>query len=250
MDLIYWTAISVGFLGSFHCAGMCGPIALALPSANGNITGLITGRILYNLGRVITYSILGIFAGILGHSFSIRGWQSNLSIFSGVLIIVFVLLSNQRTLGMINSKLVGVSFFFKKAFGRLIKKHSYTSLLSVGLVNGILPCGFVYLALAGATTTQSPYQGAAYMALFGLGTVPLMLIIALSGSFISIKARNFINKMSPVIAIALAVFLIQRGNMMKQSEHACCKPKNHISYLSSDKFSLSKFYLVQECSPS
>lgn len=111
-----------------------------------------------------------------------------------------------------------------------MKRHSAGSLFLIGLLNGILPCGFVYLALAGAATTQGPTEGALYMFLFGVGTIPLMLVIALSGSFISIKARNFINKLSPVIAIGLAIFLIHRGTMMKESDHACCKPRHSISY--------------------
>ena len=230
MELLYWTALSVGFLGSFHCAGMCGPLAMALPSGNGSMLSMITGKLLYNLGRVLTYSVMGMLVGMVGHTFSMRGWQSDLSIISGILIILFVLLSNKRVLQFINSKLVGISFFFKKMFAVFMKSHSYGSLFTIGLINGILPCGFVYLALAGAATTQGPQQGAMYMFLFGLGTVPMMLTLAISGSLISIKARNIINKLSPVIAIALAVFLIQRGTMMKESEHACCKPKHTISY--------------------
>lgn len=230
MDLIYWTALSVGFLGSFHCAGMCGPLALALPAGNGSMLSLIGNKLAYNFGRVITYSILGLIAGMLGHTFSIRGWQSDLSIISGILIILFVIFSNKKVLAFINSKLVGVSFFFKQKFGILMKKHGAGSLFTIGLLNGILPCGFVYLALAGAATTQSPVEGAMYMFLFGTGTIPMMLTIALSGSFISLRARNFINKLSPVIAIALAIFLIHRGTMMKESDHACCKPHHSITY--------------------
>ena len=230
MELLYWTALSVGFLGSFHCAGMCGPLAMALPSGNGSMLSMITGKLLSNLGRVLTYSVMGMLVGMVGHTFSMRGWQSDLSIISGILIILFVLLSNKRVLQFINSKLVGISFFFKKMFAVFMKSHSYGSLFTIGLINGILPCGFVYLALAGAATTQGPQQGAMYMFLFGLGTVPMMLTLAISGSLISIKARNIINKLSPVIAIALAVFLIQRGTMMKESEHACCNPKHNISY--------------------
>ncbi len=233
MELIFWTALSVGFLGSFHCAGMCGPLALALPGGNGSMLSLIGGKLAYNFGRLITYSILGLIAGLLGHTFSIRGWQSDLSIISGILILLFVLFSNKKVLNFLNSKLVGVSYFFKQKFGVLMKNHSTGSLFTIGLLNGILPCGFVYLALAGAATTQSPLEGATYMFLFGLGTVPIMLTIALSGSFISLKARNFINKLSPVIAIALAIFLIHRGTMMKESDHACCKPRHGISYSAS-----------------
>jgi len=230
MDVFYWTALSVGFLGSFHCAGMCGPLAMALPTGNGSIVSLVSGRLAYNLGRVTTYSVLGFAAGLLGKTFSIRGWQSDISIFSGVLIIVMVVFTNRKILNRINHRFTGFSFQLKKMFGTLLKNHSIASLFSFGLVNGILPCGFVYLAMAGAATTKSPMEGATYMFLFGLGTVPMMLTLALSGSFISIKARNVVNKITPVIAIALAIFLIHRGSILKEEEQSCCKPGHMKSF--------------------
>ncbi len=113
MDVFYWTALSVGFFGSFHCAGMCGPLAMALPTGNGSILNLLGGRIAYNLGRVVTYSILGTMAGFLGKTLSIRGWQSDISIFSGILIIVMVLLTNQKILTKINHRFAGFSFQLK-----------------------------------------------------------------------------------------------------------------------------------------
>ncbi len=224
MDLLYWTALSVGFFGSFHCAGMCGPLALALPAGNGSILSHITGRLLYNLGRVFTYATLGAVAGLLGRSFSIRGWQSDISIFSGVLIIVMVLLSNKKISGMLNQRIVGISFHLKGLLKSLLRKHSLPSLFAFGAVNGILPCGFVYLALAGAATTKSPAEGVLYMILFGMGTIPMMFTIALSGSLLTVRARNTINKITPFIAIALAVFLIHRGSVLRDEEHSCCKP--------------------------
>lgn len=229
MDFFFWTALSVGFLGSFHCAGMCGPLAMALPGAAGRLGPLLTGRLAYNFGRVVTYSILGTGAGLLGHTFSLRGWQSDLSIISGIFIILVVLFSNKKILNLINSKLVGTSFFLKKKLGNLLKRHTYGSLFAIGLLNGILPCGFVYLALAGAATTQGPGEGTLYMFLFGLGTIPLMLTMALSGSFISLKARNMVNRFTPVIALALALFLIQRGQLMKANAHDCCRPDHQLS---------------------
>jgi sulfite exporter TauE/SafE len=72
MELLYWTALSVGFLGSFHCAGMCGPLAMALPSGNGSMLSMISGKLLYNFGRLVTYSILGMWVGMVGHTFSMR----------------------------------------------------------------------------------------------------------------------------------------------------------------------------------
>ncbi|MBL7925222.1 MAG: sulfite exporter TauE/SafE family protein [Bacteroidia bacterium] len=226
MEFFYWTALSVGFLGSFHCAGMCGPIALALPGGEASPSRLLFTRLLYNSGRIFTYSILGMMAGLFGRTFSIRGWQSDLSILSGALILVFVLLTNQGIQNRISQRFSGASHQLKKSLGALLKKHSLLSMFGIGALNGILPCGFVYLALAGAATGGGLAEGALYMALFGAGTVPMMLILSLSGSLISSRARAWVNRLSPVIAVALAIFLIQRGAMMKESEQACCKPKS------------------------
>ena len=231
MDLIYLTAISVGFLGSFHCIGMCGPLAMALPRNGNSTSSLLMGRLLYNLGRILTYSIIGLVFGSLGSVFSFRGWQSNASIISGILIILFVLFSNDFLAKKINSKLVNYSIGLKKYFNVFLKRNSYSSLFSVGLLNGILPCGFVYLALAGASATGSILGGGIYMFLFGLGTLPMMFILSMSGSFVSQKVRTVVNKFSPIIAIGLALFLINRGATLRSEKADCCHKQSHITVL-------------------
>lgn len=106
----------------------------------------------------------------------------------------------------------------------LLKKHGLFSLFGVGLVNGILPCGFVYIALAGAAAAGTIGDSIIYMALFGLGTVPMMLGLSLSGTLMPVKIRSYINKATPVIASALALFLIHRGIMLKEEPRSCCTP--------------------------
>jgi len=223
MDILWVSAFTVGFLGSFHCAGMCGPIALALKGKDNGIGSFLLSRMAYNLGRIFTYSLMGMTAGFLGRSFSINGWQSDLSILCGVLILVFVLLTNEKVRNRISIKLSESTGTLKKVFNGLIKRKGAGALMLIGLLNGILPCGFVYLALAGAATTTGPLEGALFMALFGLGTLPMMLGIAITGAMVSLKARGFINRLSPLIAIALAVLLIHRGIMLQEEKHACCK---------------------------
>lgn len=222
-DLLIWTGLSVGFLGSFHCAGMCGPIALALPGAGDERKKQLAGKLAYNIGRTLTYSMMGAGVGAIGGTFASNGWQSLVSILSGVLILIVVLLLNQRTSMLLNSRMAAVTHRFKSAFGRLFRKKGIHALFLIGTVNGVLPCGFVYLALAGAATTHSSIQGAAYMALFGLGTVPMMLFISLSGSIISLSARRWINRLSPYVAIAMAIFLIHRGVKMHREPESCCQ---------------------------
>lgn len=223
MDIFFWSALTVGFFGSFHCAGMCGPIAMALPNADQPMTSLFVSRLLYNVGRVTTYSIFGALVGLLGHSLSINGWQSDISILSGIIIILFVLFNTQAVQTKINHRIYKFTASLKKILGSFMQKKSFASLYFIGVLNGFLPCGFVYLALAGAASSHGVLEGMSYMALFGLGTIPMMLILSLSGSFISIKARNWVQKISPVVAIVLALFLIQRGVMLKENPDACCE---------------------------
>lgn len=223
MDLFLWSALTLGFFGSFHCAGMCGPIAMALPNPDQPMTSLIFSRLLYNVGRVTTYSIFGALAGLFGHSLTINGWQSDISILSGIIIILFVLFNTQAVQTKINHRIYKFTALLKKALGSFMQKKSFISLYFIGILNGFLPCGFVYLALAGAASSHGVLEGMSYMALFGLGTIPIMLVMSLSGSFISIKARNWVQKASPIIAIVLALFLIQRGVMLKEKPDACCE---------------------------
>ena len=223
MDIFFWSALTVGFFGSFHCAGMCGPIAMALPNGDQQMTSLFVSRLLYNVGRVTTYSIFGAIVGLFGHSLSINGWQSDISILSGIIIILFVLFNTQAVQTKINHRIYKFTASLKKVLGSFMQKKSFASLYFIGVLNGFLPCGFVYLALAGAASSHGVLEGMSYMALFGLGTIPMMLVLSLSGSFISIKARNWVQKISPVVAIVLALFLIQRGLMLKENPDACCE---------------------------
>ena len=103
------------------------------------------------------------------------------------------------------------SDFVKKGFVKLTKNGSPTSLFIFGIVNGFLPCGFVYVALAGAITTGGAASGALYMFLFGLGTTPIMFATSLVGKFLSATLKQKMNKLIPVFAIILAIIFILRG---------------------------------------
>jgi sulfite exporter TauE/SafE len=227
MNYYLISALSLGFLGSFHCLGMCGPIALSLPVVDGDARHFYLGRLMYQLGRVTMYMLLGVIAGLIGISFQLKGLQSDLSIFSGILIILVVLFLNDKLLSKVNGRLVKMSFRIKSVIGNYIKKKSFTAMYVVGLANGILPCGFVYLAMAGAISFGGITNAALYMFLFGLGTLPLMYIVAVSQNIFSPKVKLSINKLSPFIAIALALFLIHRGSTMKSVDGDCCKHERH-----------------------
>ena len=213
------TAFLFGFMGSFHCAGMCGPIALALPK-KGQGTEL-EGKIFYNIGRIITYSILGAIIGLFGRSLMLTGFQKTVSIISGVSIVLIAgvpLISSK--IKPFNGVFYKLTSAIKKIFRKLLHSDSRFSLLAIGLANGILPCGFVYLALGASLAMGSVGGSMGYMALFGLGTAPMMLFLALSGQMLNFKFQRFIRLAVPYIALVLGVWLIFRG--INYQPHSCC----------------------------
>lgn len=198
----------LGLVGSLHCAGMCGPLALALPASGGNAAGYFVGRLAYNLGRIITYCALGIVFGLLGKTLLLAGVQRWLSITLGVLLLVGLLTSRRLALWR---PVTAVVERVKRGMGFLLRRQSADALLGLGLLNGLLPCGLVYVACAGATATGDLFTGALYMVVFGLGTVPMMLAISLSGRLVPFSLRLKLLKAVPVAVFLLATLLILRG---------------------------------------
>jgi uncharacterized protein len=205
------TAFLIGFAGSIHCIGMCGPIAASLPfpSSQGSF---YLGRFLYNVGRIITYAFMGLILGAVGKGIALAGFQQALSIFLGVAILIIVLtplrLKNYLTGYHYVNKFISP---LKSSIGKLFKKNSSSSLFSIGILNGFLPCGLVYLALAGAAASGSPINGMLFMSFFGLGTAPALFSLSIFGKFMGIKWRDRLRKSIPVFAIILAIIFILRG---------------------------------------
>jgi uncharacterized protein len=207
-----WAGFIFGLVGSFHCVGMCGPIAMALPFVGSSGWRYYAGRLLYNSGRIVTYASLGALAGAFGESLQMAGLQQTVSIVSGILILLLLVLpaavkgKSASVLG--TGKLMG---WVRRKLGYYFQQNSLGSLFIVGLLNGLLPCGFVYIALAGAISAPGVGGAMLYMALFGLGTFPLMFIVSLSGKLISLKMRGLFNRAVPYIGMTLAILFIVRG---------------------------------------
>jgi len=206
------SAFVLGIMGSFHCAGMCGPIAIALPLHGNSVGGKIFGGSLYNLGRTITYGIMGALFGLLGQGVAMIGFQQKISVIMGSLMIISILFpalfKNQYSLNKSWFSLVGK---LKSTIGRMFSIRSYPSLFFIGMLNGLLPCGLVYMAIAGAIGTGNVGMGTLYMILFGLGTIPMLLGISLAGNLLSLTVRNRINKLIPVMVVVVGIFFILRG---------------------------------------
>ena len=210
MDFL--TAFSIGLLGSLHCVGMCGPLALALPIGVGSTGPFLIGRTLYNLGRVVTYALMGLVAGAIGQKIVFYGFQQTVSIVAGVFMIAafaFPVLVGNRL-----SKLSFLDSFasaVQRAFSSLLQRRSVLTMFLVGIVNGLLPCGLVYVALAGSALTGDALQGLLSAAVFGLGTFPMMFVVSVAGRRISQPVRQRIARLVPVFMIALGALFILRG---------------------------------------
>ena len=206
------SAFILGIMGSFHCAGMCGPIAIALPLHGNSMGGKIFGGSLYNLGRTITYGIMGVLFGMLGQGLALIGFQQKISVIMGSLMIISILFPalfrNQYSLEKSWISLVGK---LKSTIGKMFSIRSYQSLFFIGMLNGLLPCGLVYMAIAGAIGTGSAALGTVYMLLFGLGTIPMLLAITLAGNLLSLTFRRRINQLIPVLVVLVGIFFILRG---------------------------------------
>lgn len=207
MDLL-WTAWLLGLAGSLHCAGMCGPLALAIPAPTGGLLTYGAGRLAYNAGRVTTYVALGAIFGFLGRTFMLAGFQQGMSITIGVLLLLGLVISPGAASWAPAMRGVAV---LKRAMGGLLQRGGLRSLGLLGLLNGLLPCGLVYVACAGAAATGGVASGALYMILFGLGTVPMMLAISLSGRLMHVAMRRWLIRAMPVSVGLVAVLLILRG---------------------------------------
>ncbi len=206
-----WAGFGMGLLGSFHCAGMCGPIALALPFNSTNRLSHLTGNVIYQFGRITTYALIGLLFGFIGRGFSLAGIQQPLSVFLGVFMILLVILprvfNTHKTPRFLQTSISAI----KKALGSFLKKRGYTALYTTGLLNGLLPCGLVYMALLGAVGIGDPKMSSAFMLFFGLGTFPMMFSIAFLGNFLSQQWRSFFNKAVPYAVILLGLVFILRG---------------------------------------
>lgn len=212
MSPIIFSALAVGFFGSAHCIGMCGPIAIALPVPNSNAFNFIAGRILYNIGRIFTYSFLGALFGLLGSRIVIAGFQQFVTIFLGVIILLVVLTPFKYKAKVTQHKLIQkITLPIKSGIGELFKQGTIPSMFLIGVLNGFLPCGLVYIAIAGAIASGDAVSGMLYMILFGLGTFPAMFAATIFGKFINLNIRRKLTKAVPVFAIVLAVLFILRG---------------------------------------
>ncbi|PEN13590.1 hypothetical protein CRI94_09795 [Longibacter salinarum] len=211
MDWIL-AGLAFGFFGSVHCVGMCGPLALSLPGTGRGRWRYLSERLLYNIGRAITYTTLGGVIGALGALVSLSGVQQWLSIGIGLIMILGALIPwvsrRVNRLEHLPARFLGRVM---KPIQSLYRRGGFGAMLVVGLLNGLLPCGFVYAALATSVTAGSVYTSMSFMAAFGLGTIPAMFTVSIMGRLASATWRTRLQKLVPIGLVVVGVLLVLRG---------------------------------------
>ena len=205
-------AFTLGLFGSLHCVGMCGPIALLIPLQRQHEGFRYLQLGAYFIGKTLAYALMGLLFGLVGEGIFIAEYQQEFSIFAGLLMILMGLFSllHLRVKGFGNPLLKGFSLL-KNALGKQLSKKTLTSSLSIGFLNGFLPCGLVYTALFGALAMGSLWGSMLYMTAFGIGTIPLMFLLILLGDFLPLALRRRLNQWLPMEVILVGILFVLRG---------------------------------------
>ncbi|MCF1192010.1 sulfite exporter TauE/SafE family protein [Mangrovimonas sp. AS39] len=207
-----WSAFIFGLLGSFHCVGMCGPIAFMLPVDRSNSFRKVSQITTYHIGRLLAYALIGLMFGLVGKGLYLFGFQQQLSIIIGAAMIVLVLIpAHKLNRFKISQPIYQLISKVKSALGKSLKKKTADTFLTIGFLNGFLPCGLVYMAVFGSLVSANALEGSMYMILFGMGTIPLMTSAIYLGKFLNANIKQRIQKAIPVFVIIIGILFILRG---------------------------------------
>jgi sulfite exporter TauE/SafE len=211
-----WWAVAIpgfilGGMSSLHCVGMCGPLVLALPVQALRGGHKVAGVLLYNAGRITSYTLLGIIAAFTGRQLFVPAWQHWLAIAAGICILTIVILQHVRGFRLRMRIAIRFNTALYTLIARNLRERGLVTLFVTGMANGLLPCGLVWIALTAAFTSGSVPGGVLFMACYGLGTVPLMAALAFFGITASLSLRNTFKKITPILAVMAGVLLLLRG---------------------------------------
>jgi uncharacterized protein len=213
---MFWTALILGFAGSLHCLGMCSPLAMAV--TNASPTAALT-RLLYNLGRILTYATLGAIVGSVGIALPTSTYQNILSVVVGIVFIIVGLSGiSAMKIPVFTTVLTKINFQLKGLFANTLNKRSFATSFLLGSLNGLLPCGLSFLALTYCLTLSGPIAGFAFMLLFGLGTLPVMLGFTTVFKWIVSRLHFSSHKLTTGLVILSGILLIARVFIVHISE--------------------------------
>jgi len=201
-------AFLIGLAGSLHCVGMCGPLAMVVPLRNNRWVSILV----YNLSRVSMYAALGYVFGSLGAQLKFLESGQRISLVLGIAVLLFIVLPalfpNWRLMGRWNS---AATKLYGKLARPVMQYKGWASPVLLGAVNGLLPCGLIYVSLAGAVASGSGWNGAALMAAIGLGTWPAMISMMAMRRYFKSWMQRGSRYMLPVVAGILGLTLVVRG---------------------------------------
>ncbi len=223
MTVDYLTVFLIGFFGGFsHCIGMCGGFVMTYTLRIQENEAIVKAswwkklqpHLLYNSGRVLTYTFLGEIFGMLGGTvgfiLAFKHWQGGLEIFAGIIMLFMGLDLAGWIPSMEPDTFPGVRGF-KNLITRMFHKVNSRNVFGLGVVLGFIPCGMVYAVGAKAAATESMLGGFMTMLFFGLGTFPAMVLTGLTAHLISAKLRRTLYKLAAVLVIVMAIMTVGRG---------------------------------------
>ncbi|MDF2477864.1 MAG: hypothetical protein K0S24_3347 [Sphingobacterium sp.] len=202
-------AFYMGLFGSIHCAVMCGPLIFAIEGRQELAWRTFLNKILYQFGRILTYGSLGFLLGTIGTIAQIQGWQRILSWITGILLLLIALC---QLIGKNNRTVIRLQTIAVQPVAGLLSIWLYRpgGSFFAGILNGLLPCGMVYMALISAMNADSPQQSFLFMLCFGLGTIPLLFLFSFLGNFSKFFKIGF-SKWMPLLYLLLGIWFILRG---------------------------------------
>lgn len=203
-------AFFMGLFGSVHCTLMCGPLLFALQQNQPLSFQVAINKVLYQVGRIFTYGLIGLVFGIMGSTFVMKGWQQGFSIFTGILLLLisvsYFLLPKYPKLVAFQTKSIQP---FAQLMGKWLSKPNGSFV--AGMLNGFLPCGMVYMAVASAMNAESSMQSFTFMVYFGLGTLPLMLIFSLLTTLPKKLFKLKFSSFLPFLYLIMGIWFLLRG---------------------------------------
>jgi len=212
MIAVLLSGLLLGFAGSLHCVGMCGPLSLVLPTSQLSSTMKFMSLLLYQFGRMVMYSCLGLLFGFAGHGLYVAGFQQWFSIVLGVLVLAMAAFYFMQKNFLHLPVLSGFYLVVSKCIRKIVNSNAgMRSFFLLGMANGLLPCGMVYIALAATLSFHTLYEPVGFMAMFGAGTLPAMMLVAYSLQTFNLQLKRTIRRTIPFFIAAAGIVLILRG---------------------------------------
>lgn len=206
-----YSAFALGIMGSLHCVGMCGPLVSALPFNHLSPIKSLFAKLLYHSSRVFTYALIGFLFGGLGFSVNLLTGQQTISIIMSIILLISVFfpayISKYGSVGLMGRFNIKV----KKQLGQLIRKNGFLFYVLSGMLNALLPCGLVWVAIASSLAIGNYRDSSLFMLFFGLGTIPALIGFQTTFKWISKKLPIPFYRLSNALILLIAVLLFMRG---------------------------------------